>query len=80
MHQARHITHGPRRRWLWPWQVICQCGLGAWPCPTLSVSAHAPRRPPVNERPDWNGPTQVVPNATFRLTPGQLSRSQGNRR
>jgi hypothetical protein len=80
MRQARHISHGRRRRWLRPWQVICQCALGAWPCPTLSVSARSPRRLPVNERPEWNGPTRVLPNATFRLNPGQLSRSRGNGR
>jgi hypothetical protein len=25
--------HGPRRRWWWPFSVICRCGLDAWPCP-----------------------------------------------
>lgn len=24
--------HGPRRRWFAPWQVICRCGLDAYPC------------------------------------------------
>lgn len=25
--------HGPRRRWWWPFNVICRCGMDVHPCP-----------------------------------------------
>lgn len=77
MRPGQHITHGPRGRWLRPWQIICQCGLAAWPCPSFFVGARRLRKPPGNERPSWDAPTEVLPNETFRLTPGQMKRSQG---
>jgi hypothetical protein len=80
MRQARHVTHGPRRPWTRPWRLICQCGLAAWPCPVVILRKSQAVQPPANERPVWNGATAALPNTTFRLTPGQLSRGQGNRR
>lgn len=45
-----HITHGPRRRWWRPWQRICRCGIGAWPCPVVTMLERHARAVPATRR------------------------------
>lgn len=81
---ARHMQHGPRRLWRRPWRVICQCGLGAWPCPAQRMLA---RQAEFMARPAWDGRTtqlalaRSVPftRSTPLLTRGQRARSRGRR-
>lgn len=81
MMPAHQLTHGPWRRWWRPWDRICRCGVGAWPCPVVVMLARqaAHRRPAANSRrrPSWDGPTPNLPSASL-LTLGQQQRS--NRR
>ena len=60
---TRHIQHGQRRVWFRPWQVICQCGLDAWPCPAVRIrerQAELMRRPPVAAMGAWQGERRIA--------------------
>lgn len=81
-----HLMHGPRRLWLRPWRQICQCGLGAWPCPAVRMQREQQAMRPA-PAPRWDGPTAPMPRlmggpgaprpARDFMTPGQRARSAG---
>jgi hypothetical protein len=80
MKRSHHgISHGGRRRWWCPWSLICRCGMGAWPCPVVTMLEHQARHRHPNQRSAWNGP--AARNAITPVTVvGQVGRSrQGGR-
>ena len=84
MRPAQHaiIVHSPRRLFWRPWQVVCRCGLGAWPCYAVTMlrrqAEMQPRQEAAGSR---RGRSPVVPpRRSPLLTPGQAARSSSGRR
>jgi hypothetical protein len=79
MRPAQHaiIVHSPRRFFWRPWQVVCRCGLGAYPCYAVTMlQRQAAMQPREGTRARVGRSPVMPPRRSPLLTPGQAARSR----
>lgn len=72
--------HGPRRLWYRPWEVVCRCGLDAYPCIVVLMMERAEAARRLQEAATARRVQEFNANRRQRLVPTTVVLDTGSAR